>query len=206
MSPSKRISPTGVIAFAVRRMWDEYISVLLISAAWLPAQVLIVTGPPATAMLFAMTQKTHDGIYWSAADAWSAFRQLFVPAWKWAIPNLAFAGVALYNLTAFWSLPGGAWAALRLLWFLGLVGWLALNLYFWPFWLAAADKSFRNTYANCARFWLLHPPAALAVFVICLIIGLVSLPFALPIALGAVFLIAMISTTAVRRSLQTLAG
>ena len=105
-----------------------------------------------------------------------------------------------------WSLPGGAWAALRLLWFLGLVGWLALNLYYWPFWLAAADKSFRNTYANCARFWLLHPPAALSVFVVCLIIGLVSLPFALPIALGAVFLIAMISTTAVRRSLQALAG
>ncbi len=196
------MNPLAIISFATRRWWDEWMSVVLLSAAWLAAQVLIITGPPATAVLFAMARHTYDGVYWSSADVWKAFKSLFIPGWKWALPNIAVIGLALYNLSTFWNLPGGMWAALRVVWLLALLVWLALNLFYWPMWHAAEDKSLRNTYANCGRFWLLHPAAALVLFLISLVVGVISLPFALPIVLGVIFWLALVAETAVRRSLE----
>ena len=198
------MNPFAIFAHALRRTWDEWISAILISCLWLLAQLLIVTGPPATATVFAMARRTYDGEYWTAADAWAAFRELFGPAWLWAVPNILVIGLSLYNINTFWNLPGGMWSGLRVVWLLGLLVWLALNLFYWPFYLAAEDRSLRNTYANCARFWLLHPATALVLFVVCLALGVVSLPFALPIVLGAIFWIALVAEVAVRRSLNKL--
>lgn len=196
------MNPLPILTHALRRSWDEWISVVMISALWLAAQVLIVPGPPATAVLFAMARNTYDGIYWNAGNVWYDFKELFIPAWKWALPNIVIVGLALYNLSTFWNVPGGAWGGLRVVWLAGLVVWLALNLFYWPFYLAAEDHSLRNTYANCGRFWLLHPLPALVLFLVCLAVGVVALPFALPIVLGVVFWIALVAETAVRRSLE----
>lgn len=193
------------MAFALRRSWEEWISVMLLSAAWLAAQVLVLPGPPATATLFAMARRTYDGEYWTAADAWAAFKTSFAPAWKWALPNILVIGTAAYNLSVYWNAPGGVWAGLRLLWLLALPLWLGLNLFYWPFWLAAGDRSLRNTYANCLRFWMLHPLTAVALFLVCLAVGVVCLPFALPIVLGVAFWIALVAETAARRSLERVA-
>ena len=46
------MSPLSILTAATRRAWDDYMSVLLLSAAWLLAQVLVIPGPPATAALF----------------------------------------------------------------------------------------------------------------------------------------------------------
>lgn len=196
------MNPLPILTHALRRSWDEWISVVMISALWLAAQVLIVPGPPATAVLFAMARNTYDGIYCNAGNVWYDFKELFLPAWMWALPNIVIVGLALYNLSTFWNVPGGAWGGLRVVWLVGLVVWLALNLFYWPFYLAAEDHSLRNTYANCGRFWLLHPLPALVLFLVCLAVGVVALPFALPIVLGVVFWIALVAETAVRRSLE----
>jgi hypothetical protein len=190
-----------ILAFAIRRWWDEYISVILLSAAWLLAQVLVIPGPPATAALYAMTRETYDGRYWGAADAWAAWRAYFWPAWKWGALNLMVAGVGLYNVSTFWYVPG-VWQGLRVVWLVALAVWLALNVYYWPFWLAAADKSLRNTYANVARFWLLQPGTALLLWLITLLGLVVGLSTVVPVVLGLPCLLALIGETAVRRSLN----
>lgn len=192
----------AIFAAALRRTWDEWISVILISSAWLVAQVLIVPGPPATATLFEMARRTRDKEYWTAADVWRAFKDHFVPAWKWALPNILVIGTAVYNISTFWNVPGGLWAGLRVVWFLGLLIWLGLNLFYWPFWLRAGERTMRNTYANCARFWLLHPGTAIVLYLVCLVVGLVSLPFALPIVMGVIFWIALVAETAVGQSVE----
>jgi uncharacterized membrane protein YesL len=196
------MNPLAIFAHALRRTWDEWISAILISCLWLLAQLLIVTGPPATATLFAMARRTYDGEYWSAADAWATFRALFGPAWLWGLPNIVVIGLSLYNISTFWSVPGGMWSGLRIIWLIGLLVWLALNLFYWPFYLAAEDRSLRNTFTNSARFWLLHPGTALVLFVVCLALGVVALPFALPTVLGVPFWIAMVAESGVRRSLN----
>ncbi len=199
------MNPFAIITAATRRAWDEYMSVLVISAAWLLAQVLIIPGPPATAALFAMARATHDGVFWSAADAWSAFRALFWPAWRWGLPNLLVITIGLYNISVFWNVPG-VWAGLRWLWLAALLVWLGLNLFYWPFYLASADRSWRNTYANCARFWLLHPPAAAVLLAMALVVGVAAVSTLLPVVLGVVFWLALVAETAVRRSLGLTVG
>jgi len=195
------MSPLSILSAATRRAWDEYISVLLLSAAWLLAQVLVIPGPPATAALFAMARATYDGTFWSAADAWAAFRAHFWPAWRWGLPNLLVIGIGLYNISVFWNVPG-IWAGLRWLWLAALLVWLGLNLFYWPFYLASADRSWRNTYANCARFWLLHPLAAAVLLAVTLVVGVVAVSTLVPVVLGVVFWLALVAETAVRRSLS----
>ena len=199
------MNPFAILAAATRRAWDEYMSVLVISAAWLLAQVLIIPGPPATAALFAMAHATHDGVFWSATDAWAAFRALFWPAWRWGLPNLLVIGIGLYNISVFWNVPG-VWVGLRWLWLAALLVWLGLNLFYWPFYLASADRSWRNTYANCGRFWLLHPLAGVVLLAVALVVGVVAVSTLLPVVLGAVFWLALVAETAVRRSLGLTVG
>ncbi len=195
------MNPLSILAAAARRTWDEWLSAVVLSALWLLAQVLIIPGPPATAALFAMTRATYDGQYWSAADAWAAFREHFWAAWRWGLPNLLVLALGLYNLSVFWNVPGGVWAGLRWLWAAALLAWLALNLFYWPFYFAADDRSLRNTYANCARFWLLHPATAAVLALVALVIGIVAVSTLLPVVLGAAFWLALVAETAVRRSL-----
>lgn len=199
------MNPFAVLAFALRRTWDEWISVILVSCLWLVAQVLIIPGPPATAALFSAARNTFEGIYWNAGNVWSDFREYFGAAWKWGALNVLVVGLTLFNLSTFWNVPG-VWSWLRWLWLAGLGAWLGLNLFYWPFWLAAADRSLRNTYANSGRFWLLHPAAAMVIFAVVLPLAAVSLPFALPVVLGVPFWIALVAETAVRRSLNETAG
>lgn len=199
-----KMNPLVIMTNALRRSWDEWVPVVLLSTVWLLAQVLVVPGPPATAVLFDMARRTRNGEYWAASDAWEAFRAFFWPAWKWALPNILIIGTAIYNISTFWNVPGGVWAGLRVLWFVGLLAWLGLNLFYWPFWLRASDRTLRNTYANCLRFWLFHPVTALVLFLVFLVAGLICLPFALPIVLGVVFWIALSAETAVGLSLERL--
>ena len=194
------MNPGSIVIAATRRAWDEYMSVLLLSAAWLLAQVLVIPGPPATAALFAMARAGYDGVFWSAADAWAAFRVNFWPAWRWGLPNLLVIGIGLYNVSVFWNVPG-VWAGLRWLWVVVLLVWLGLNLFYWPFYLAAADRSWRNTYANCARFWLLHPLTGVVLLAVAVVVGVAAVSTLLPVILGAVFWLALVAETAVRRSL-----
>lgn len=200
------MSSASILAAATRRFWDEYISALVLSSVWLLAQVLVVSGPPATAALFAMSRATHDGQYWSAADAWAAFREHFWAAWRWGLPNLLVLGLGLYNLSVFWNVPGGLWTGLRWLWAAALLTWLALNLFYWPFYFAAADRSLRNTYANCARFWLLHPATAALLALVALVVGIAGVSTLLPVVLGAAFWLALVAETAARRSLTLATG
>lgn len=198
------MNPFAVLAFAGRRTWDEWLSIVVLSALWLLAQVLVVTGPPATATLFAMARATHDGVYWGPADAWVAFRTLFWPAWRWGLPNLLVIGISVYNLSVFWNVPGATWIALRVVWLLVLLAWLGLNLFFWPLYLSADNRSLRNTWANCGRFWLLHPATGFVLLGVAVVVGVAAVSTLLPVVLGVVFWLCLSAETAVRRSLALL--
>jgi uncharacterized membrane protein YesL len=199
------MSALRLLVAAAGRVWDEYASVLLLSALWLLAQVLIVPGPPATATLFDMARATRQGQFWSAADAWVAFREHFWPAWRWGLPNLLVFGLGLYNLSVFWNVPG-VWATLRWVWLAVLLVWLGLNLFYWPFYLAATDRSLRNTYANCARFWLLSPATAAVLTVVAVVVGIAGVSTLLPVVLGVVFWLALAAEMAVSQSLEVQVG
>lgn len=192
------MNPFLILVHSARQAWRNYYHTLLISALWLAAQLLIVTGPPATAVLFAMAQNTHEGAYWNAGNLWHAFRELFVPAWIWAMPNiLVAAGLALGPVSDWWGRSGVALAGLRVAWVALAALWLGLNLFYWPSWLGAVEPSLRAGYVGSIRFWRQSPIIAFYVFLVTLLVAAVSLPFMLPFVLGVAFWIALVAETAV---------
>ena len=68
------------------------------------------------------------------------------------------------------------------------------------------DSSWRNTYANCGRFWLLHPLTAVVLLAVALVVGVAAVSTLLPVVLGAVFWLALVAETAARRSLGLKVG
>ncbi len=194
------IQPLRVLRQAFKLWWDEWFILTILHIGWLMAQCLIVTGPPATAVLFAMVRRTLDGDYWEHWEVWEALRRLFWPAWRWAGLNLAIGGVALFNLLVYEDNVQGLWPFLRLVWIVALLLWGSLNLFYWPFWLAQADKSMRTTYANCGRFLLMNAWQAPVLILACLILAVLSVFTTLPFALALFVWLALLAETAVRQS------
>lgn len=190
-----------ILVHTIRLWWQEVVLMLVLNAGWFVLQIPVVTGPPATAMVYAMARRSMEGEYWGLSDAWSAFRALFWPAWRWALVNAAIWFVGVWNLINYWQTPGTVWFSLRLLWIAALCLWLALNLFYWPFWLVQEDRSLLNTYRNCGRFLLLHPGLTLLLLVLCIVLTVVSLVTTLPFTLALMCWLALITLSAVRRSL-----
>lgn len=192
-----------ILSRAFSIWWRDVVLLLLLNVAWFLLQIPIVTGPPATAMVYAMAQGSVEGEYWNWRDAWGALRKLFWPAWRWGVINVLVWVPGLWNLAAYWQEASITWFLLRLVWIGSLTLWLALNLFYWPFWLAQDDKTMLNTYRNCGRFLLLHPAMSLLLLVFCTMLAAISLVTTLPFTLALISWLALIGITAVQHSLST---
>ncbi len=87
-------------------------------------------------------------------------------------------------------------------WWDELIIWVILNFFYWPFWLAQADKSLKTTYANCGRFLLLNPFPAVTVVVLGVVLLLLSLVTTLPFFLAVMGWLSLLGVTAVEMSLE----
>ena len=193
--------PVQVVGRAFRIWWDEFVVMLALNAVWFLLQLPVITAAPATAAVYALARRSYQGDYWGPREAWAVFRRLFWPAWRWGLLNLAILLVVAVNLTTFWRAPGTIWQLLRPLWALGALFWLALNLFYWPFWLAQEDKRMRVTYTNCVRFLLLNTWPALVLIALCGLLAVVSFLTAAPLGLALMCWLALIGVAAVQQSL-----
>ena len=191
-----------VLGLATRIWWREWIGMFFLNLLWVLLLIPIVTGPPATAAFYAIGKRVYDGELWGIQEIWQHMRELFWPAWRWALPNLLLLLVLLGNFYIYQDVSGTAWVVLRFIWAFLLILWIMFNLYYWPFWLAQEDKSMRTTYANCGRFLLLNPWPALIITLICSLMLIVSVLTIIPLLIGAVAWLILVGVTAVNRSLE----
>jgi uncharacterized membrane protein YesL len=196
------IHPFAVVGRAAVRWWDELIMLMLLNMVWALGQLLIVTGPPATAVYYDIARRVYKGELWEPADVWRSFKRLFWPAWRWGLLNGLVAGLILFNLLTYWQTPGTLWLLLRLLWGGILIVWVVLTFFYWPFWLAQEDKSLKTTYANCGRFLLLNPFPAVTLVVLGVVLLLLSLVTTLPFFLAVMGWLSLLGVTAVEMSLE----
>jgi len=192
----------GVVGRALRLWWRHLGQLTLFNVAWLALQVPIVTGPPATAAMYVIARRVADNELLDLRDGWQALRQMWWPAWRWGLVNLVVLAALVGNFYAYQGFTGWVWVALRLVW--GAIGvlWLAVNLFFWPFWLAQADQRLTTTLRNGLLVVAKSPGLSLTLLVVCAGLVTASVLLTLPLAAALMAWLALVGTLAVDLALS----
>lgn len=196
----------SVVWRALGLWWRESFLFILLNIGWLVMQIPVITGPAATAALYAVAQKAAQDCILSPRDALNEARRLFVPALKWGLLNLLILCVVAGNFYAYRGAHGFGWMVLRGLWgAIGLV-WLALNCFYWPFWLEQEQPTIRQTLINCFLILAKRPLYALTIFTVILTIAAISIVLTLPFGAVMMTWLALIGTVAVDEELKRVRG
>ena len=156
----------SIIGQMFRLWWQELILLIFFNLIWLALQIPIVTGPPATAAMYVVARHLADGELIEPRHGLNALRKMFAPAWIWGALNLLIVGVLVGNFWSYQSASGWLWTGLRLVWGMIALGWFAINLFYWPFWLAQEKHSLQLTFRNSFLFLAQRPGLALTLVLI----------------------------------------
>ena len=177
--------------------YDEFLIFMIFNIAWFVLQLGIITGPAATAAMYAVARNKVRGEYLSLNTGWVALRQLFKPALKWGAVYAVIVGAILVNFMIYQGADGIIWGILRILWaFVGMV-WAAMNIFYWPFWMSQSDKRMTTTLRNTALFLLKRPGYSLSLVALCAILSILSILTTLPFFVLLISLLALIGALAV---------
>jgi hypothetical protein len=117
-------------------LWRRHIIPLtLASLAWAALSLTILLLPPATAGLYAFTNRIAYGEPPHAEHFFAGARRYSALSFQWALVNLAAGGLFYAGLST-GDLPGLARFGLML----ALGGWIAVQFYTWPLLLEAPRK------------------------------------------------------------------
>ncbi len=196
------MSPLRIWANTIGLWWRELIVWTIFNLAWFVLQIPIVTGPPATAAMFVIARRVAAGEYVDFGDGVRALREMFFPAWKWGAITVLLLVVIGGNLLFYQSAYGLQWDVLRIVWITIGLAWYALSLFYWPFWLAQADRRVSVTLRNAALFIAHRPGVALVLVVSSLIVAMASVLVTLPLVVVLMAWIALLGTVAVNDELH----
>jgi uncharacterized membrane protein YesL len=202
----KRTLPIHVLGRALRNFWDEMFNLMLCNMLWLVAQVLIVTGPPATAALFSVTNRVAHGQVAKVSEFWYGLRQYFTVGWKWGGLNILVI-LVMTNSVYFYSrglVPGLVGSSLFLLSALLLVGWLVTQLFAFPFWLEQSDKRMWVALRNALILQAHNVIVTLAVLVLTAVVAVACYRLPPLAALGAVALLMTVGNAVVVAQIEAL--
>ena len=169
---------------------------------WLALQIPIVTGPPATAAMYVIARQLADGELIEPRHGLNALRRMFAPAWVWGALNLLIVGAVAGNFWFYQSATGWLWIGLRLVWGVIALGWFAINLFYWPFWLVQEQHSLGLTFRNSFLFLAKRPGLALTLMLMSALLIVVSVLTTLPLAMALMAWLALIGVLAVEEALH----
>ena len=169
---------------------------------WLALQIPIVTGPPATAAMYVIARQLADGELIEPRHGLNALRRMFAPAWVWGALNLLIVGAVAGNFWFYQSATGWLWIGLRLVWGVIALGWFAINLFYWPFWLVQEQHSLGLTFRNSFLFLAKQPGLALTLMLMSALLIVVSVLTTLPLATALMAWLALIGVLAVEEALH----
>lgn len=188
----------AVLKSALARWWAELITLTVLNVIWLGCQLVVIPGPPATATMYAAARRLAEGEHLFGRDVWDDFRSVFWQAWQWGLANLIVVGIALGNFYAYRGFSGPGWGLLKLLWRTILLGWLLVQVFYWPFFYQQEDRSFRTTLANSAKMLLLNPGFGLFIGLFSLALAGAGVLLGIPLGTALMAWLALIGTYAVR--------
>jgi uncharacterized membrane protein YesL len=166
----------------LRDAWDAFVQLALLNLVWFGLSLTVVLLPPATVAMFQATNELARGRSPSLAEFVTAVPRLFLPAWGWALINVAVGIVLGVNL-AFYSNPEPVHLALRGLFLLATLLWVVSQLLVWPYRFEQTDPSLRLALRNALLTTLAAPlfsivlGAMVALVVVLSVVLLAPLPF-----------------------------
>jgi len=196
------IRAISIVGHAFRLWWQEFMLLIFFNLVWLALQIPIVTGPPATAAMYVIARQLADGEFIGPRHGLDALRRMLGPAWVWGGINLIISAVLIGNFWFYQSATGWLWTALRLLWGTIALGWFAVNLFYWPFWLVQEQGSPRITLRNSFLFLVKRPGFSLTLMLISILLISVSVITTLPLAAALMAWLSLIGVLAVDEALH----
>jgi len=173
-----------------QNIWADLWTTLACNLTWLIANMLVVTGPPATlALVHCPNRLAHDDVA-DLGDFWNAFKRYWGHAWRWGSINLAVTFFLVMDVILTGQLSRGMWSPyLQGLYLVLLAGWLILQFFSLPFLFEQRTMSLRQTRRKGMVLMLSKPGFALLMV---LALGLVLIvgtnAFMLTLMFGAVFI------------------
>ena len=182
-----------------RLWWRHAVHLTFFNAIWLVLQIPIVTGPPVTAAMYAITHRLAEGDLVTPTDVWRTLCEMFIPAWKWGAVNILVVGVIGGNVWISRHQIGDIWIALRFLWSLGAAVWITINIPYWPLWLAESDRRLGNTLRNSFVLLLRSPGLLFSAAFLSLAVFVLSIGAVIPLVVGGMVWIACIGLFATEK-------
>jgi uncharacterized membrane protein YesL len=164
-----------VLRLALRDTWDALYPLAIANVLWIALNLLVVTGPPATAGLFVLTRRLARGEDAVLRDFFEGFRAYFWPSWGWGI----LAGAGFFVLGGDVVLTGrlftAAYATLIQGFFvLLLLLWAFLLLFAFPLILEQERPSLRLALRNALVMLAGNRAFSATLFGLALLVALLS--------------------------------
>jgi uncharacterized membrane protein YesL len=192
-----------ILGLAVRDTWQELWTILIVNLLFIFANLLIITGPPATLALFFYANRIAHEERATERDFLQAMRTYWKPAWRWGFTNLLVIGLLTGDYYLVETLTENARVAsfVQGLYITLIAGWLLLQLFTLPFLFEQKQPLVFQALRNAAIF-LKRNLIFVFVFVLLLLLSLVAgvLAFMLTFAFGGAF-VAFASNRAVLKDL-----
>lgn len=154
---------------AIRAWWSELLFLLVVNFIWSLAQLTVVLGPPTTAALFGIAERVLDRELVGFQDFGRAWRESLGHALLWGLAQFVVYGILGFNLVVYAGAGGVLALALRYAWVILAFAWFAINLYYWPIYLAEKDRGFSTTLSNATKMALLNPALTAGYALVCLL-------------------------------------
>lgn len=137
----------------------RHVGVMLIgyNLLWFFCCLPIITAPPATAALYAITREIGYRRNMGWRDFFTYMGQYFVIGWRWGILNLIAAFLILLNIWFYDNLGVSAAPILRVLWIVIGIIWLIIQQYTFPLMLEQEKPRVLLATRNAVVLSLRHP-------------------------------------------------
>lgn len=184
-------------------LWDELYLLAIANILWVALNLLLVTGPPATAGLFVLTHRLACGQAASLRDFFAGLRRYFWRSWLWAL----VAGAGLFILGGDVVLTGRLSSAAYVIFIQGfflmlLFLWAFLLLYALPLMLEQERPSLRLALRNALVMFATNQVFSATLFGLALLVALLSTLLVAPWGIITVVFLALLGSHAVLDRLE----
>lgn len=186
---------------AIKLWYDEVYILVFLNILWFLLQFPIVTGPAATATMYAIARKVVRNEKIELRSILSDLRVMFLPALTWGILNLIVIGVLVVNFIVYQDQYGLVWGVLRVVWASIALLWIGANMFYWPFWLAQSDRRLITTFKNSIIFLFKKPVFSLSFMLIDALLIVVGTIMRVPVVVALISWVTLIGVLAVEKGL-----